>query len=251
MIESSNPVRAVETIERVGSLKEIEVNIGKIKQSSRTIDAVKKVLKNDPKTRYTTKKARQWLTIQVLRELGFKIYIDYSQLHNMPSWETALVYPGMCLLEGTNLSEGRGTTRPFEIFGAPWINGRSLCQKLNRLNLPGVFFRPVQFLPTFQKHRDKICEGGFIHVTDRGSFQPVLTGIALLKEILLDYDHDFRWNDPPYEYEYQKKPIDILLGNGWLRLMMEKQKNLSEIRQRMETERQEFDKIRKHHLLYD
>ena len=170
---------------------------------------------------------------------------------NMPSWETALVYPGMCLLEGTNLSEGRGTTRPFEIFGAPWINGRALCQKLNRLDLPGVFFRPVQFLPTFQKHRDIICEGGFIHVTDRESFRPVLSGIALLKEILLDYDRDFRWNDPPYEYEYQKKPIDILLGNGWLRFMMEEQKNLAEIRQRMDTEQQEFEKTRQNHLLYD
>ena len=169
---------------------------------------------------------------------------------NMPNWETALVYPGMCLLEGSNLSEGRGTTRPFEMFGAPWIDGRKLCDKLNLLNLPGVFFRPVQFLPTFQKHRDKICEGGFIHISDRQIFLPVLTGIALLMEIMATYQNHFRWNDPPYEYEYQKKPIDILLGNGWLRPMMEEQKSLSEIQQKMLTECREFETIRQNYLLY-
>ena len=169
---------------------------------------------------------------------------------NMPNWETALVYPGMCLLEGSNLSEGRGTTRPFEMFGAPWIDGRKLCDKLNLLNLPGVFFRPVQFLPTFQKYRDKICEGGFIHISDRQIFLPVLTGIALLMEIMATYQNHFRWNDPPYEYEYQKKPIDILLGNGWLRPMMEEQKSLSEIQQKMLTECREFETLRKNYLLY-
>ena len=169
---------------------------------------------------------------------------------NMPNWETALVYPGMCLLEGSNLSEGRGTTRPFEMFGAPWIDGRELCNKLNLLNLPGVFFRPIQFLPTFQKYRDKICEGGFIHITDRQIFLPVLTGIALLMEIMATYQNHFRWNDPPYEYEYQKKPIDILLGNGWLRPMMEEQKSLSEIQQKMLTECREFETIRQNYLLY-
>jgi uncharacterized protein YbbC (DUF1343 family) len=170
---------------------------------------------------------------------------------NIPGWETALVYPGMCLLEGTNLSEGRGTTRPFELFGAPWIDGRKLCEWLNSLDLPGVLFRPVQFLPTFQKHRDKICEGGFIHITDRQVFSPVLTGIALLMEILTRYQQHFRWNDPPYEYEYQKKPIDILFGNGWLRPMMEERKSLSEIRQRMESECREFEAIRRNYFLYE
>jgi uncharacterized protein YbbC (DUF1343 family) len=169
---------------------------------------------------------------------------------NMPGWETALVYPGMCLLEGTNLSEGRGTTRPFEIFGAPWIDGRELCERLNTLNLPGVFFRAVQFLPTFQKYKDEICEGGFIHVSDRQIYQPVYTGIALLYEMLSTYQEHFSWNDPPYEYEYQKKPIDILIGNGWLRSMMEEQANLPEIRQRMEGECNEFNAIRTNYLLY-
>ena len=108
----------------------------------------------------------------------------------------------------------------------------------------------VQFLPTFQKHRDKICEGGFIHITDRQIFLPVLTGIALLMEIMANYQNNFRWNDPPYEYEYQKKPIDILLGNGWLRPMMEEQKSLSEIQQKMLTECREFETIRQNYLLY-
>ena len=169
---------------------------------------------------------------------------------NMPSWETAWVYPGMCLLEGTNLSEGRGTTRPFEIFGAPWINGRELCNNLNLLNLPGVTFRPIQFLPTFQKHQNELCEGGFIHPTDKQKFLPALTGIAVMMAVLKEYSHKFRWNDPPYEYEYNKLPIDILLGNSWLRQMIEKQSSLSEIQQKMEFESNQFDTRRRNYLLY-
>lgn len=169
---------------------------------------------------------------------------------NMPFWETALVYPGMCLLEGTNLSEGRGTTRPFETFGAPWIDGRRLCHELNTQNLPGVFFRPVQFLPTFQKYRDEICEGAFIHVTDKSAFQPVVTTISLLQIIYRMYPDDFNWKNPPYEYEYEKMPFDILAGNGWLRPMIEHQTSLHIIQQKMEEEVEVFRPIRQKYLLY-
>ena len=163
------------------------------------------------------------------------LYLDETEFPwvmpspNMPTVDTAVVYPGMCLLEGTNLSEGRGTTKPFEMFGAPYIDGYKLCGELNGLNLPGVFFRPVQFLPTFQKHEGVICEGGFMHVTDRRSFNSFLTGCSLLQVIWKMYAPDFKWNDPPYEYEEVLLPIDILLGNSWIREAIEGGLNLREV----------------------
>jgi uncharacterized protein YbbC (DUF1343 family) len=169
---------------------------------------------------------------------------------NMPYWETALVYPGMCLLEGTELSEGRGTTRPFETFGAPWIDGRRLCQELNAKKLPGVFFRPVQFLPTFQKFQNELCEGAFIHVTDKKIFRPVLTAVCLLQAICRIYPSHFSWKNPPYEYEYQKMPFDILAGNKWLRQMIEQQISLEIIQQKMEEEVEVFQPLRQKYLLY-
>lgn len=130
---------------------------------------------------------------------------------NMPTLDTALVYPGMCLLEATNLSEGRGTTRPFEFFGAPWIEGRHLCRILNKLGLEGVHFREVSFEPTFQKHHGEKCHGSQLHILDRNLFRPVETGVTILRTVRDLYD-EFAWNDPPYEYEPHKLPIEILGG---------------------------------------
>ena len=169
---------------------------------------------------------------------------------NMPLWETALVYPGMCLLEATNLSEGRGTTRPFEIFGASWIDGWQLCNRLNRLPLKGVYFRPIQFLPTFHKFSGEICEGAFIHVTDRDQFEPVLTTIALLQEIVRQYPGKFEWKQPPYEYEYQKLPFDILAGNTWLREAIIGLNPLDKIREQFREEVRQFEPTRREYLLY-
>jgi uncharacterized protein YbbC (DUF1343 family) len=140
---------------------------------------------------------------------------------NMPTIDTALVYPGMVLFEGTNLSEGRGTTRPFEISGAPWIDGRRLAGRMNALDLPGAWFRPVGFEPTFQKHATQPCGGCQVHVLDRRAFAPVLTGVALLAEYrALDVSR-FAWRQPPYEYEDTKLPIDILAGSSRLRERIE------------------------------
>ncbi|MBS1712328.1 MAG: DUF1343 domain-containing protein [Armatimonadetes bacterium] len=141
---------------------------------------------------------------------------------NMPSQETALVYPGQCLVEGTKLSEGRGTTRPFEYFGAPFIDAWEYCEAVNRLGLPGVVFRPVHFQPTFQKFQGQICGGAFIHVTDKGSFRPVLTTMAALGEIRRLYGDQFEWLEPPYEYEPVKLPIDILAGGPDFREMVDR-----------------------------
>lgn len=167
---------------------------------------------------------------------------------NMPTVDTAIVYPGMCLLEGTNLSEGRGTTRPFEMFGAPWVDGWTLANQLNALDLPGVHFRPVEFQPTFQKHAGKLCGGCFIHVTERNAFSPVLTAIAVLQACA--QGTEFKWNDPPYEYESIKLPIDILAGNEWLRPSIEGQLPIETIRERLRQECQVFEPIRQEFLLY-
>jgi uncharacterized protein YbbC (DUF1343 family) len=131
---------------------------------------------------------------------------------NMPTVETAFVYPGGCLLEGTTLSEGRGTTRPFEIFGAPYVDARQLAECLTQWNFPGVKFRPTHFEPTFHKFAGQMCGGVQVHVTDRRLFQPVAVysaAIAAVKEV---WPEQFAWKQPPYEYETEKLPIDILAG---------------------------------------
>ena len=137
---------------------------------------------------------------------------------NMPTLDTAIVYPGFCLLEGTELSEGRGTTRPFEIFGAPYIDPRRLVQRLEGFDLPGVRFRPLYFEPTFQKHAGKLCGGAQTHVTDRDAFRSVLTAAAVLAAVRELWPQAFRWRRPPYEYEEEKLPFDILAGGTALRL---------------------------------
>ena len=147
-----------------------------------------------------------------VRSGGMKQAFRGSCRPNMPTLDTAIVYPGMCLFEGTNVSEGRGTTRPFELFGAPWIDRQALVEAMNRESLPGVTFRAVSFEPTFQKHAQEICHGAQIHVTDRNSFLPVQTAMRLLGYLTEQHRDEFRWNPPPYEYEEEKLPIEILLG---------------------------------------
>ena len=153
---------------------------------------------------------------------------------NMPTVDTAVVYPGGCLLEATNLSEGRGTTRPFETFGAPWLDGPRMAEALN--DLPGCVLRPLEFMPTFNKYRGEVCSGGFVHVTDRRLFRPVATYLRIIEEairqtglhdasslpITESFVHEaaetrlpgFAFRQPPYEYEFEWMPFDILVGNG-------------------------------------
>jgi uncharacterized protein YbbC (DUF1343 family) len=131
---------------------------------------------------------------------------------NMPALDTAVVYPGMCLLEGTNISEGRGTTRPFEIFGAPFIEAEKLCRKLNDLKLPGAFFRETHFQPTFHKFGGELCNGAQLHVTNRNVFQPFQTGVEIIRVLRKLYPKQFAWKQPPYEYEWKRLPIEVLIG---------------------------------------
>ena len=171
---------------------------------------------------------------------------------NMPTLETASVYPGMCLLEGTELSEGRGTTRPFEIFGAPFIEPEKLVKELELFKLPGVIFRHLYFQPTFQKHASTLCGGAQIHITDRKKFKPFKTGVAVIKAVHDLYPEDFRWKRPPYEYERELMPIDILAGTDRLRNDIEQGRGLEEMEEWWQGQQLEFDSIeRKQYLIYE
>jgi uncharacterized protein YbbC (DUF1343 family) len=169
---------------------------------------------------------------------------------NMPTPDTALVYPGMCLLEGTNISEGRGTTKPFEIFGAPWIDPYKLCKGLAQFNLPGVKFRPLYFLPTFNKYAGELCGGAQIHVTSSEKYQPVKMTLCLLSYLLQECHDLFKWKDPPYEFVHDRLPIDILFGNSWIRESLEKGVNPDEIEKRWQSGLQNFSNVRQKYLLY-
>jgi len=199
------------------------------------------------------------LALQIIPMQGWKreMWFDKTGLPwvlpspNMPTLETATVYPGMCLLEGTNVSEGRGTTRPFEIFGAPFIDPAVLTTRLKDLRLPGAIFRPLHFLPTFQKHAGKLCGGAQIHITNRGKFRPFRTAAAILKTVHDLYPGKFRWNNPPYEYEKNLLPIDILAGTDHFRKDIEQSSPLDNMEAWWESELHDFDKkIRRKYLLY-
>ena len=140
---------------------------------------------------------------------------------NMPTVDTAFVYPGGCLVEGTNLSEGRGTTRPFELVGAPWLDGHALARDLERERIPGVGFRAAAFTPTFQKHAGELCRGVQVHVTDRGHFPAFLAYLLLVHHARRQDPTRFAWRDPPYEYETVKLPFDILCGTDRIRKAVE------------------------------
>lgn len=169
---------------------------------------------------------------------------------NIPTLDSAIAYPGTVLFEGTNASEGRGTTRPFELIGAPWVDAEALAQQMNARRLPGVYFRPAVFEPTFQKHAKKTCGGCQIHVIDRRAFKPVLTGVALIDAIKAAGPKDFAWRRPPYEYEHDKEPIDILAGSPALRLAIDAGRRAEDLAPVWAVENKPFEKIRSEFLLY-
>jgi uncharacterized protein YbbC (DUF1343 family) len=169
---------------------------------------------------------------------------------NMPAVSTAVVYPGMCLIEGTNLGEGRGTTRPFEYVGFPGVDPYQIAERLNAEELPGVEFLPVEFRPTFQKHAGKTCGGVFVAVTDRSAFRPVRTGLAVIaafRELLGDA---FRWRTERYEFVDDKPAIDLLFGSDRERLALEAGVPWREIAAGWEPEEAAFRERRKGYLRY-
>jgi uncharacterized protein YbbC (DUF1343 family) len=168
---------------------------------------------------------------------------------NIPTLDSAIVYPGTVLFEGTNVSEGRGTTRPFELLGAPGIHTEAFAATLNRLGLPGVRFRPALFEPTFHKHARTSCGGCQVHVLDRRAFRPVETGVALLAAFRA-CGPGFAWREPPYEYEHEKLPIDILAGSSELREQVDRGMPAAEIARSCRAGVEEFMDVRRRYLLY-
>lgn len=188
-----------------------------------------------------------WTRTQWFDETGLPYVLPSP---NLPTLDSCTVYPGMVLLEGTNLSEGRGTTRPFELFGAPFVDPHELTMRLDRLSLPGVRFRPCHFEPTFQKHAGELCGGAQLHVVDRRSFRPVETAVAILHTVRQLAPSEFAWRPPPYEYEEEKMPIDILWGSDELRLSIDSAVAPGEIIRGAEEDMASFDGLVEPYLLY-
>ena len=169
---------------------------------------------------------------------------------NLPTLDSAIVYPGAVLFEGTGLSEGRGTTRPFELIGAPWIDGERLADTMNARGLPGVHFRPAFFEPTFHKHAKQTSGGCQVHVLDRRRFRPVRTAVELMSEFHRQDPARFPWREPPYEYEDRKQPIDILYGSDRLRTVLDAGEDVGALVAGWKADEDAFRQTRAKYLLY-
>ena len=167
---------------------------------------------------------------------------------NLPTLDSVALYPGTCLIEGTNVSEGRGTTRPFEYLGAPWINAEALTERLNALDLEGVRFRPVYFVPIFSKHQGKLCPGVHVYITDRDLCQPVSAMLHIMQTLKRTYSDDFAWR-PPWAAR-GKRPIDLLWGSDSLRRHLDADRPVGEFIETWMPDLQEFDQWRANYLIY-
>ncbi|MBF0389925.1 MAG: DUF1343 domain-containing protein [Desulfamplus sp.] len=168
---------------------------------------------------------------------------------NLPTPASALVYPGQVIWEGTNISEGRGTTQPFEIFGAPFIGREKIYFELMD-KIQGVVLRPVAFEPTSGKWQGRACYGFQIHVTDHTLFKPYKTSLLLIQQIIKEHPDHFKWKEPPYEYEYVKLPIDLILGDKELREQIERFESIDLIEKSWIDELDDFKKMSRRYYLY-
>ncbi|WP_375540551.1 exo-beta-N-acetylmuramidase NamZ family protein [Peribacillus simplex] len=188
--------------------------------------------------------------LKVIKMKGWKRVMDYDDTGlpfvlpspNMPTVSTTFVYPATGLIEGTNVSEGRGTTKPFELIGAPYINSDELAGKLNALRLPGVKFRAASFTPTFSKHAGKLSHGVEIYITDREEFKAVPTGLHIIKTIQDLYPGDFEF--------LAANNFNLLIGNGWIMSRIEEGSSVNEIMKEYQVKQDAFKKLRKNYLLY-
>ena len=169
---------------------------------------------------------------------------------NLPTPDSALVYPGQVIWEGTNISEGRGTTQPFELFGAPFINPQKILNFLGKKKIAGTILREVAFEPTSNKWQGKICRGFQIHVTDHETYRPYRTSLRLLQAVLLNCKEDFQWKSTPYEYEFKKRPIDLILGDKGIRQSLESGKDLDSLEREWEENLNQFLCLRNKILMY-
>ena len=196
--------------------------------------------------------------LEVIRMEGWNRDYWYDQTNapwvmpspNIPTVDSATVFPGTVHFEGTQLSEGRGTTRPFELIGAPYIISHDYASALNSLGLPGVTFRSCVFQPTFQKHAKVSCGGVQIHVTDREQFEPVISGVAMVKIAYDMYTDNFKWKEPPYEYEFDRNPFDVIAGTTKIREAIEGGLKLEDMERGWQSGLEEFKKVREKYLLY-
>jgi uncharacterized protein YbbC (DUF1343 family) len=169
---------------------------------------------------------------------------------NLPTPTAALVYPGQVLWEGTNVSEGRGTTQPFELFGAPYFSPPAIASELAEGSLAGAVLRPVVFEPTAQKWQGRPCRGFQIHVTDPERFTPYATTLRLLRAVLARHPREFAWRTPPYEYEHERMPIDLLIGDRFLRRRLEELEPVESLEASWRGELEGFIALRQEVLLY-
>jgi len=171
---------------------------------------------------------------------------------NMPSPVTSLVYPGQVIWEGTNVSEGRGTSLPFELFGAPFFNCGEILEKLKEsIDMNGCFLRPLIFEPTSNKWTDQACHGFQIHVTDPTLFRPYRTSLAILQAVMLLYPEAFQYKEPPYEYEYERLPMDLILGDTDLRMALEQGESILDLENLWQDDLDDFEKLRQEVFLYN
>lgn len=198
------------------------------------------------------------LDLEVVPMKNYRRAMDYEDTGlpwvlpspNMPTVDTAYVYPGGCLIEGTNLSEGRGTTRPFHLLGAPWLDPWKLAHDLDRADLPGLGFRPCYFTPTFQKHAGVVCGGVEVHVTDRRKIDAFHAYLVIIEKARAQNKAKFAWRKPPYEYEFIKPPIDILCGTSDVREAIEAGLSVRRFKDQFESEARAFEVIRRPYLMY-
>ena len=197
--------------------------------------------------------------VEVLRVGGWKrdMFVDESVFPwvfpspNMPSFATALVYPGQVIWEGTSVSEGRGTTLPFLLCGAPYVNHKEIIRYIEKIPLPGCVIRPLVFEPTSGKWCGQACNGFHIHVTDPNAFRPYRTSIALLQAMIHLYPEQFAYKDPPYEYEYERLPMDLILGDRKVRTAIEQGINIIELERQWDDELKNFKERCQSVFLYD
>ncbi|WP_079525201.1 exo-beta-N-acetylmuramidase NamZ family protein [Halobacillus hunanensis] len=193
------------------------------------------------------------LTVVEMNKWKRSMYYDETPLQfiapspNMPTLDTALVYPGAALIEGTNVSEGRGTTKPFELIGAPFINSTELAAALNEKDLSGVTFRAASFTPQFSKHSGTLSHGIEIHVTDKEAYQPVIAGLHIVKTIHDLYPENFEFRA---ENSAGVSFFDNLIGNGWVREAIENGQSVEEMQERWQEDLKEFKEVREEYLLY-
>jgi uncharacterized protein YbbC (DUF1343 family) len=168
---------------------------------------------------------------------------------NLPTPVSTMVYPGQVLWEGTNVSEGRGTTQPFELFGAPYFNLKKVLAVLKGDRMPGAILRPAAFEPAFNKWQGKLCRGFQIHITDPHQFQPYITALKLIQAVRFQHRDQFKWKPPPYEYEFDRLPIDLLIGDQEIRKRLENFDAIDEIEKSWQDDLSAFIAMsRKYHL---